>query len=252
MDYFLFDAQRGYCDYSATAMTVMLRSHRRGGALCLRYGYGQLRYITGAWIVRESNYHAWTEVYFPGYGWIVFEPTPVQRIFPTPTRKSFRYCRGRPWWPPRPSPSRNTLGWLWWLGLAGLTAFVVVWPPRLLRRRAADPRDAVRLTYRRLVRQARWAGYMPLDGQTPNEFLRTLAAAIGRRHPDPAHPVANDAAVIKQLYERARYSQAPLEPATPPWRRLCGRRLRRLLWPLIFSRRTARPPRLAGGRLFAP
>jgi transglutaminase-like putative cysteine protease len=73
VDYFLFDAQEGYCEYYASAMVVMLREL----GVPARYveGYSQGRKEDGAYHILESDGHAWPEVFFPGYGWVEFEPT---------------------------------------------------------------------------------------------------------------------------------------------------------------------------------
>jgi transglutaminase-like putative cysteine protease len=73
VDYFLFDAQAGYCDYYASAMTVMLRAV----GVPARYvrGYSQGTKEEGQYRLLESDGHAWPEVFFPGYGWVEFEPT---------------------------------------------------------------------------------------------------------------------------------------------------------------------------------
>ena len=73
VDYFLFDEQQGYCDYYASAMVVMLRSV----GVPARYvrGYIHTSSDDGVYQLLESDGHAWPEVYFPGYGWVEFEPT---------------------------------------------------------------------------------------------------------------------------------------------------------------------------------
>lgn len=76
-DYFLFTAQRGYCDDFATAMVVMLRSLNVPARLAQGYAGGTLDPKFNAYVVRESVGHSWPEVYFPGYGWQRFEPTPA-------------------------------------------------------------------------------------------------------------------------------------------------------------------------------
>jgi len=78
-DYFLFDLREGYCDYYATAFVVMARSVGIPSRLSSGYVGGYYDYRFGAWVVRENNGHSWPEVYFPGWGWIVFEPTGSQR-----------------------------------------------------------------------------------------------------------------------------------------------------------------------------
>ena len=74
VDYFLFDLQRGYCDLYATSMVVMARSL----GLPARLGVGyQLPQPTedGRLLVRQTDGHSWTEIYFPEVGWVEFEPT---------------------------------------------------------------------------------------------------------------------------------------------------------------------------------
>jgi transglutaminase-like putative cysteine protease len=74
--YFLFTRRAGHCEYFAAAMTVMLRdlgvpTRYVGGFLP-----GEYNDVGGDWIVRASDAHVWVEVFFPGYGWITFDPTP--------------------------------------------------------------------------------------------------------------------------------------------------------------------------------
>lgn len=75
VDYFLFALKKGYCDYFASAMTVMLRAVGVPARLAVGHAPGEK---TGddAYLVRDSDSHAWSEVYFPLYGWIPFEATP--------------------------------------------------------------------------------------------------------------------------------------------------------------------------------
>jgi transglutaminase-like putative cysteine protease len=74
---FIFDMERGYCEYFATAMTVMLRSQDIPARYVVGYSTGQQ---TGenTYTVRGMNAHAWVEVYFEGVGWVRFDPTPGQ------------------------------------------------------------------------------------------------------------------------------------------------------------------------------
>ena len=80
VDYFLFEQQQGYCDYYASSMVVMLRSVGVPARYVVGYSPGAWNSADNAYEVRELNYHAWTEVYFPSYGWIPFEPTPSDAI----------------------------------------------------------------------------------------------------------------------------------------------------------------------------
>src|SRR5262249_8722845 len=77
VDYFLFSGQRGYCDDFATSMVVLLRSLNVPARLAQGYAGGALDPQGNAYIGRESVGNSWPEVYFPGYGWQRFEPTPA-------------------------------------------------------------------------------------------------------------------------------------------------------------------------------
>jgi len=78
VDYFLFNTARGVCTNFASAMAVMLRSVGVPARLARGYFRGELDEVTGNYIIRGLNSHAWVEVYFPNYGWIIFEPTPTR------------------------------------------------------------------------------------------------------------------------------------------------------------------------------
>ena len=76
VDYFLFDGQEGYCVYYASAMTVMARAI----GIPARYAEGFLLPAhrdeeTGLFNVTNRNAHAWSEVYFEGFGWLIVEST---------------------------------------------------------------------------------------------------------------------------------------------------------------------------------
>ncbi len=83
VDWFLFENQRGYCDYYATAMAVMCRVLGIPARVAQGYTSGEYVAALGGYRVQQLNAHAWPEIFFPGYGWIEFEPTSSQ---PLPTR----------------------------------------------------------------------------------------------------------------------------------------------------------------------
>ncbi len=72
---FLIESQEGYCTYFASAMTVMARM----AGLPARYVEGYVAYPdeTGLAVVTGLEGHAWTEIYFRGFGWVTFDATPV-------------------------------------------------------------------------------------------------------------------------------------------------------------------------------
>ena len=68
-------SRRGYCEHYATLMTVLLRKHNIPARFVEGFLPGTLDKRTGVEQVFNSNAHAWVEVYFPGYGWFMFDPT---------------------------------------------------------------------------------------------------------------------------------------------------------------------------------
>ncbi len=74
--HFLFETGEGVCTNFATAMAVMLRSVGVPARLNTGFLEGVLDKDTGSYILRAKDYHARTEVYFPGYGWVEFSATP--------------------------------------------------------------------------------------------------------------------------------------------------------------------------------
>jgi hypothetical protein len=74
VDCFLENRQ-GYCEYFATAMVMLLREMGIPSRYVLGYLQGR-EDTAGVWTVDRSAAHAWVEVYFPGHGWVEFDPTP--------------------------------------------------------------------------------------------------------------------------------------------------------------------------------
>lgn len=67
--------KKGYCEYFATAMVMMLRAQGVPARYVLGYLPGQQQ-EDRSWRVTRGAAHAWVEVYFPNYGWVEFDPTP--------------------------------------------------------------------------------------------------------------------------------------------------------------------------------
>ncbi len=74
--HFLFERRAGHCEYFAAAMAVMLRTLGIPARYVNGFLPGEYNQLGGDFIVRASDAHSWVEVYFPGYGWIPFDPTP--------------------------------------------------------------------------------------------------------------------------------------------------------------------------------
>jgi len=84
VDYFLFEAEEGYFDYHASAMVVMLRSLGIPARIAVGYAIDNSDRVpqTNVYTVSEANSFAWPEVYFPGLGWVEFNPTPSEALIP--------------------------------------------------------------------------------------------------------------------------------------------------------------------------
>jgi hypothetical protein len=76
LDHFLFERKKGHCEYFSSAMAILLRA----GGVPTRNVNG---FLGGEWneyggyiAVRGGDAHSWVEVWFEGYGWITYDPTP--------------------------------------------------------------------------------------------------------------------------------------------------------------------------------
>lgn len=84
---FLFNVRAGHCEYFATSMVILLRSHGIAARLVNGFLPGEYNEAAGAYTVRQSDAHSWVEVYFPETrAWVTFDPTPsAGRVEPVRT-----------------------------------------------------------------------------------------------------------------------------------------------------------------------
>lgn len=80
VDDFLFDRREGACADFASAMTVLLRAAGVPARFSIGYRTGEWNSSSNRYTIRADNRHAWTEVFFPGFGWVEFEATPGSAI----------------------------------------------------------------------------------------------------------------------------------------------------------------------------
>lgn len=76
---FMLHSHRGYCQMFSGSMALVLRLHGIPARIAVGFTEGTQTSI-GHYAVLDRDAHAWVEVYFPGYGWIPFEPTPTRRL----------------------------------------------------------------------------------------------------------------------------------------------------------------------------
>lgn len=77
LDWFLLEGQTGFCNYYASAEVLMLRTLGIPSRLVAGYAQGEFD-DENSFKVKIKDSHAWVEVYFPEFGWVIFEPTPNQ------------------------------------------------------------------------------------------------------------------------------------------------------------------------------
>jgi transglutaminase-like putative cysteine protease len=76
VDYFLFELQRGYCDYFASSMVVLARAAGIPARLVTGYTTSNYDLESDTYIVTADQAHSWAELYFRDFGWVTFEATP--------------------------------------------------------------------------------------------------------------------------------------------------------------------------------
>lgn len=94
-------SRRGFCQYYATTMAMLLRHEGIPARVVQGFLPGERDPVTGIETIRALNSHAWVEVYFPGYGWVDFDPTGGGRAQDQPLPD------GRVIPPPEPTPSAS-------------------------------------------------------------------------------------------------------------------------------------------------
>ena len=75
VDRFLFETRRGFCEHYASAFSVMMRSAGIPTRVVLGYQGGEVNPMGGHLIVRQSDAHAWTEIWLDELGWYRIDPT---------------------------------------------------------------------------------------------------------------------------------------------------------------------------------
>jgi transglutaminase-like putative cysteine protease len=222
-DYFIFELKQGFCGYYATAMAVMARSIGIPARVAIGYARGTYLPDEDIYRVTEDDAHAWTEVYFPGTGWVPFEPTGGR-----PGLERDREVPGQigPEIQETLEPLLPSLTWVishsWWstpVGIALLLILLVMlwfWVDEgWLRRR--NPNEAVGRLFRRLYRSAKWLGVPVSPLRTPYEFQaalieRVLTLTLDTRWAAMADLVPAEIRELIDLYARSVYS--PREPTT--------------------------------------
>ena len=233
VDRFLFDTRRGFCEHYASAFSVLMRSVDIPTRIVLGYHGGELNPMGGHLIVRQSDAHAWTEVWLDGLGWHRVDPTAAvapERIEMSASDAAFDGI-GEAWGFAAPSRllHRLTLTWdalnakwnewilgygpdtqnsfMKWLGmqdpswrkmmltLIGLViGLIMLISVLLMIRYRPPPKDEAAVLYERFVKKT---GLEPQTGETAQIF------ALRVRESGKLEPTTVD--TITSAYHDARY-----------------------------------------------
>ncbi|MDO9086850.1 MAG: transglutaminase domain-containing protein [Anaerolineaceae bacterium] len=206
VDYFLFEAPSGFCSYYASAMAILLRVE----SIPARVVTG---YAPGVYVIEQGNFevtgdlaHAWVEVYFSGYGWIPFEPTPSQEVpyyassVPLEKKESETPATSIQQASRRLMLLRIIIGFL--IGMVFVWICWLLW--RIFRNRQREKKMAlhpVAMEYRRLRLKLAGVGISAPPMKTPQEFLQE-ASGLLTNYPH----IQKTLRLCTDLYERTVYS----------------------------------------------
>jgi transglutaminase-like putative cysteine protease len=105
LDAFLIDTKEGYCQHFSGAMALLLRMGGIPARVATGFSPGGFSKRRNAWIVRDTDAHAWVEAWFDELGWVTYDPTPDS----TPARSQIAALEAAP--PPIPaSPTDEAAG----------------------------------------------------------------------------------------------------------------------------------------------
>ncbi len=224
VDYVLFESKEGYCEYYASAMAVLLRAEGIPARVVGGYYPAPFDAAEGGNLYREKNAHLWVEAFFPGFGWIPFEPTANRDelqyggVAPLPEQPAQNAPEPTPVPPvaeptpappaaelpanePPPTPNSPDLGRIaGWVGVA-LLALIVVGSVAAASAWFAGLRglSPVSSLYARALRAGTWLGVSPAPSMTPHEY----AERVGRFVPSAQGP----ARTVADLYTTERYAE---------------------------------------------
>jgi hypothetical protein len=218
-DYFLFELQRGYCDYYATAMVVLSRSAGIPARLATGFASGIYDQTNDRFIVTEANAHSWVEVFFPEVGWVPFEPTAG---LPEIVRPEAPIALPAELEEPPEAFSQTSPGFRWsfssilFLFVGCLLILMILWDRLeiwLLRR--SQPEVAVAKIYQRLYKFSDLLGVAVSLDRTPYEFARQFIDHIqtfvtGSRWESSYQVVYWDIYNLTDCYIQSEYSPRPL------------------------------------------
>ncbi len=74
-DEFWFDRKEGFCEHIASSFVILMRALDVPARVVTGYQGGERNSVDGFWVIRQSDAHAWAEVWIAGQGWVRVDPT---------------------------------------------------------------------------------------------------------------------------------------------------------------------------------
>jgi transglutaminase-like putative cysteine protease len=222
VDHFLFESKTGFFDYYASAMTVLLRSLGIPSRLAVGFVLEEQDPVDNSYTVRDRHAYAWSEAYFPGVGWVQFNPSPDRAALGGATIPEEAQASGttetfddvlptedlieEPEFPEAaPVSDLQTDGGTplgVWIALAVLSALAVaVAAGYFVWERSVAGLPYPQRMWEKTVRLASWAGVKPKANQTPQEYIRDVAKLA---------PHVDDTNVLADEYGRSRFGKASI------------------------------------------
>jgi transglutaminase-like putative cysteine protease len=96
-DDFLFVTRRGFCEHYASAFALLMRAAGVPARIVTGYAGGELNPIDGHFVVRQSDAHAWVEIWLEGEGWFRIDPTSVIPPSRTESGAASERAASAPW-----------------------------------------------------------------------------------------------------------------------------------------------------------
>jgi hypothetical protein len=191
VEFYLFETRVGACDLAASAAVMLCRAANIPARAVVGYVVDQPLPEGGGFGVREMDAHMWLEVFFPGHGWVTFNPAPPSRELQTASLGSIFHRIGR-FFETAFSGTIDTY-------LVAATALFVflslggpllLWLTRAVRGWRAEQAllasgsaAALGIIYRRMDRAMARAGWRRDPAMTPLEYQEWLAREWGARTP---------------------------------------------------------------------
>ena len=197
VDHLLFESRVGWCEPIATSMVVLLRSLGIPARFVTGFQPGARELLSGQYVVRAADAHAWVEVQVPGVGWVPFDPTGATSQALDPEGQPSEVLLVRLLGRLRDAVTADP--WPWTAAAAAVVA--LGWAVRLARAAGAARRLRRRSPWVRLLAALEAEGVAPRPSDTPRE-------AVQRAHRTLPH-LDRDGLDLVRAHEEGRRYAAP-------------------------------------------